>query len=105
MNERRSHSFDEMAADAWVVVARVPRCLPDWPPSPPQPSRIGQQNREVELASVSVDAQPGTVAAIRRLLALGHERIVFICLSGSKRQQGSVRCSRDFFSPRRPRRC
>ena len=71
-----------MGAQAWVVVA--PRLeLLEWLAAQPVPAiSMGGRSREIALAGATVDRQPSMVAATRRLLALGHRRIVLICPRG-----------------------
>lgn len=74
--------FAEMQADAWVVVAPRPEVLP-WLATQPVPAfSQGTLCKTGALAGAAVDGQPSMVAAIRRLAALGHQRIVFIGQSG-----------------------
>ena len=70
-----------MRADAWVVVAPR-REVAAWFSAQPFPAiAIGGSNPDVILAGTAALASPARVEALRRLLALGHKRIVMICLS------------------------
>ena len=70
-----------MRADAWVVVAPR-REVAEWFAAQPFPAiAIGGSNPDVILAGTAALASPARVEAVRRLLALGHKRIVMICLS------------------------
>lgn len=74
--------FEEMQADAWVVLSPRPAVLA-WLATQPVPAfSLGTLSRERALAGAVVDGQSSTVGGIRRLLALGHQRIVFIGQSG-----------------------
>jgi DNA-binding LacI/PurR family transcriptional regulator len=71
----------EMQADAWVVVA--PRSeVAQWFATQPVPAiALGLGNPDVNLAGTGTLGTLARVEALRRLLALGHRRIVLICLS------------------------
>lgn len=74
--------FAEMQADAWVVLSPRPQVLA-WLATQPVPAfSLGTLSRESALAGAIVDGQPSIAAATRRLLALGHQRLVFIGQSG-----------------------
>jgi DNA-binding LacI/PurR family transcriptional regulator len=71
----------EMRADAWVVVAPR-REVAEWFAAQPFPAiALGGGNPDVNLACTATLASPARVEALRRLLALGHKRIVMVCLS------------------------
>jgi len=81
-NIRRIAKYQaEMQADAWVVVAPRPEVV-EWFAAQPFPAiALGGSNPDVNLASTGTLASPARAEALRRLLALGHTRIVMICLS------------------------
>lgn len=83
---RIANFLAEMRADAWVVVA--PRLeVAAWFAAQPVPAiALGGSNHEVELACTGALASPARVVALRRLLELGHRRIVMICLSHLRQQ-------------------
>jgi len=70
----------EMRADAWVLVA--PRCeVAGWFAVQSVPAiAIGGRASDEPLAATGSVALPAQAEALRRLLALGHRRIVMICL-------------------------
>ena len=74
--------FEEMQADAWVVVSPRPEVLAWLATQPVRAFSLGTLGGENALAGAAVDGQPSMAAAIRRLLALGHQRMVFICQRG-----------------------
>ena len=68
-------------ADAWVVVAAT-RALLEWFAVQPQPSlALFGRRAGLSMASVGPDKLPALLEATRRLAALGHRRIVFVCRS------------------------
>jgi len=68
-------------ADAWVVVAPR-RGVAEWFAAQPFPAiAIGGSNLDLNLAGTAALASPARVEALRRMLALGHKRIVMICPS------------------------
>lgn len=70
-----------MQVDAWVVVAPR-RGVAEWFAAQPFPAiAIGGSNPDINLAGTAALASPARVEALRSLLALGHRRIVMICLS------------------------
>ena len=66
-------------ADAWVVVAAARPVLEFFAAQPLPALALGGRNLGLDIASAGVDGTPGICAATRRLLALGHRRIVLIC--------------------------
>jgi len=65
-------------ADAWIVVAGS-RLLLEWMSMQPLPYlALYGRTEGLPLARTGPDKQPAMVAATRRLLALGHRRIVFV---------------------------
>jgi DNA-binding LacI/PurR family transcriptional regulator len=86
------HDPDRMAAhlrrtrtDAWIVIG--PRYeLLEWLAAQPFPAiSTGGRSGEFPVAGVSIDRQQSMREATRHLLALGHERIVFVCPRGLRR--------------------
>ncbi len=68
-------------ADAWIVCA-PPRRVVEWFASLSKPSfSLYGRRRGVPIASVGADKGPAIVAAARRLIDLGHKRIVMLCRS------------------------
>lgn len=66
-------------ADAWIVVA-APRPVLEFFAAQPLPVlALGGHSRGLDIAISGVDGTPGLCTATRRLLALGHRRIVLIC--------------------------
>ena len=66
-------------ADAWIVCA-APRQVAEWFASLSKPSfSLFGRRRGVPIASVGPDKGPAIVAAARRLIDLGHKRIVMLC--------------------------
>jgi DNA-binding LacI/PurR family transcriptional regulator len=80
MNVRRVAGLVEKTeADAWFVCA-PPRQVAEWFASLSKPSfSLFGRRREVPIASVGPDKGPALVAAARRLIDLGHKRIVMFC--------------------------
>jgi len=78
--ERIGSYLAEMQADAWVVVAPRREVL-QWFAEQSIPSIAIGGAPDVNVATVSVSGGPARAEAVRRLLDLGHERIVMICLS------------------------
>ena len=78
--ERIATYLAEMQADAWVVVAPK-REVQQWFAEQSIPAIAIGGASDVNLATVSVLAHPGRAEVVRRLLDLGHERIVMICLN------------------------
>ena len=80
--ERIAAYFAEIQADAWVVLSPRPQVLA-WLATQPVPAfSLGALGGDNALAGALVDGQPSIAAATRRLLALGHQRLVFIGQSG-----------------------
>ncbi len=66
-------------AEAWIVVA-APRTVVEFFAAQPVPAiALGGISMGLDVAGAAVDGTPGICAATRRLLALGHRRIVLIC--------------------------
>ncbi len=66
-------------ADAWVVTA-APRPVLEFFAAQPLPAiALGGRSLGLDIASSGVGGAPGLCTATRRLLALGHRRIVLIC--------------------------
>lgn len=66
-------------ADAWVVPA-APRPVLEFFAAQPLPAiALGGRSLGLDIASAGVDGTPALCAATRRLLALGHRRLVLIC--------------------------
>lgn len=66
-------------ADAWVVPA-APRAVLEFFAAQPLPViALGGRSLGLGIASSGVDGTPAIGAATRRLLALGHRRLVFTC--------------------------
>jgi DNA-binding LacI/PurR family transcriptional regulator len=66
-------------ADAWMVCA-PPRQVAEWFASQSKPSfSLFGRRRGVRIASVGADKCPALAAATRRLIELGHKRIVMLC--------------------------
>ena len=84
----------EMRADAWVLVA--PRLeVAGWFAAQPVPAiAIGGRASDEPLAATGSVALPAQAEALRRLLALGHRRIVMICLSHLRQPVPSLPVSR-----------
>jgi DNA-binding LacI/PurR family transcriptional regulator len=71
----------EMQADAWVVVAPR-RELVEWFAAQPFPSiALGGRSSDLNIAGTGTLDWVAQVEGFRRLLELGHRRIVMICLS------------------------
>ena len=65
-------------ADAWVVCAGSPDVL-EWFAAQPLPTfALFGRRRSVRLAGTGPDHLPAGLAAVRRLLELGHQRIVMV---------------------------
>jgi DNA-binding LacI/PurR family transcriptional regulator len=80
MNVRRVAGLvGKTEADAWIVCA-APRQAVEWFASRSKPSfSLFGRRRGVPIASVGADKRPAVVAAVRRLIDLGHTRIVMLC--------------------------
>ena len=66
-------------ADAWIVPA-APRPVLEFFAEQPLPAiALGGRSIGLEMASAGVDGTPALCDAARRLLALGHRRLVLIC--------------------------
>ncbi|MFK7851060.1 MAG: substrate-binding domain-containing protein [Akkermansiaceae bacterium] len=67
-------------ADAWIVFAGSDEVL-DWFSKQPIPTlAIGGRHTEKEIAAAAVNTTNATKLLLRRLIALGHRRIVFLTL-------------------------
>ena len=78
---RIANYLAEMRADAWVLVAPR-REVAGWFAAQPVPSiALGGGFSDVDMAGTGTLVSAAHVEACRRLLALGHTRIVMICLS------------------------
>jgi DNA-binding LacI/PurR family transcriptional regulator len=80
MNVRRVASVVEKTeADAWIVCS-APRQVTEWFATQSKPSfALFGRRRGVPIASVGPDKGPAYAAAARRLVQLGHKRIVMLC--------------------------
>jgi DNA-binding LacI/PurR family transcriptional regulator len=80
MNVKRIASLVEKTeADAWIVCS-APREITEWFAQRPEPAfALFGRRRGVRLASVGPDKAPAYAAAARRLIELGHKRIVLLC--------------------------
>ena len=77
--ERIAKYIAPIGAEAWVVVA-ARRPVLEWFATQPIPTMaFGGGSPELALAATGIDARPSTQAAVRALLAHGHQRIVLIC--------------------------
>ena len=66
-------------ADAWMVPA-APRAVLEFFAAQPLPViAVGGRSLGLEIASSGIDGTPGICLAARRLIALGHRRLVLIC--------------------------
>ena len=66
-------------ADAWVAVV-APRAVLDFFGAQPRPViALGGRFLDAGVAGAGVDGTPAICAAARRLLALGHRRLVLVC--------------------------
>ncbi|MEI6606585.1 MAG: substrate-binding domain-containing protein [Verrucomicrobiota bacterium] len=84
----------EMQADAWVVVAPR-REVAAWFATKPLPSiALGGGYSDVNMAGTGTLVSAAHVEGFRRLLALGHKRIVMICLSHLRHPVPSAYVSR-----------
>ena len=79
----------EMRADAWVVVAPR-RELLEWFAAQPFPAIALGGASDVKMAAVGTLTHPARAEAVRRLLDLGHERIVMICLERLRRPEPGI---------------
>lgn len=81
--------------DAWVVVAGS-RSVLEWFSGQPMPifALFGRRHG-VPIASTGPNAEAASAEAVRRLLALGHRRIVKIC-RGERRKPGPGKTERNF---------
>jgi DNA-binding LacI/PurR family transcriptional regulator len=82
MNVKRLAEYvRSVQADAWIVTA-APRDILEWFSQQPIPAlaQFGQSN-ELNISSVSIDKASPIRDAIKRLVELGHRRIVFISRS------------------------
>lgn len=82
MNVKRLAEYvSKVQADAWIVTA-APREILEWFSQQPIPAlaQFGQ-NHDLNISSVSIDKVSPMRDAIRRLVELGHRRIVFIARS------------------------
>ncbi len=76
-------------ADAWVVVA-APRAVLEVFSAQPLPAiALGGRFLEAGLAGVGIDGTPALCAAARRLLTLGHRRLVLVCPRAWRHPAGS----------------
>ncbi|MCU0780513.1 MAG: hypothetical protein MUF04_05350 [Akkermansiaceae bacterium] len=65
-------------ADAWVVIS-APRAVLEWFATQPVPAlALFGRRRSVRIAGTGPDHPPAMRAAVQRLVALGHRRIVII---------------------------
>ena len=84
----------EMQADAWVVVAPR-REVAAWFAAQPFPAiALGGGYADVNMAGTGTLVSAAHVEGFRRLLALGHKRIVMICLSHLRQPVPSAYVSR-----------
>ena len=76
--KRVARMVKESKADAWVVFAG-PREVLEWFSSQPVPSfaMFGRRN-SVLIAGAGPDKRPALLVAVRRLVALGHRKIVML---------------------------
>lgn len=76
--ERVGRLVDQTGAHAWMIVAGSHEVL-EWFASRPEPSfaLFGRRHR-VDIASVGPDTTPTISAVARRLIELGHRRIVML---------------------------
>ena len=66
-------------ADAWVV-AGAPRPVLEYFAAQPLPAMaLGGRSVGMEMASAGVDGTPAVCEVARRLIALGHRRLVLVC--------------------------
>lgn len=80
--ERMAAYLRRTRADAWVAVSPRHELL-EWLAAQPFPAiSTGGRNADFPVAGVSIDRGQSMRAATRHLLALGHERIVFVCPRG-----------------------
>jgi DNA-binding LacI/PurR family transcriptional regulator len=77
---RIANYLAEMQANAWVVVAPRREVAQWFAAQPVAAIALGGGNPDVNLAGTGMLASPARVEALRRLLDLGHRRIVLICL-------------------------
>ena len=80
MNVKRIASLvGKTVADAWIVCS-APREITEWFAQRPDPVlALFGRRRGVRIASVGPDKAPAYAAAARRLIELGHQRIVLLC--------------------------
>ena len=80
MNLKRIASLvGRTEADAWIVCS-APREITEWFAQRPEPAfALFGRRRGVRIASVGPDKAPAYAAAARRLIELGHRRIVMLC--------------------------
>lgn len=75
-------------ADAWIVPA-APRPVLEFFAAQPIPAiAIGGRSLGLAIASAGVDGTPALCAATRRLIELGHRRLVLICGRGWRQPAG-----------------
>ena len=86
MNIRKiSRMVKNTEADAWIVLAGSAEVL-DWFTEQPIPAiaYAGQYPAKMRLASIAPRRQKAFIAVVRRLVSLGHHRIVLLTGSGAK---------------------
>lgn len=79
MSERRVASqVAKIEADAWILCS-APREITEWFASQTTPAfSLFGRRRGVKIASVGPEKSPAVAAAVRRLIELGHQRIVML---------------------------
>lgn len=76
--KRVSHFVNSNPADAWLMIA-APKEVLEWFADQKTPAfAIFGRRRQVKIASVGPDKQPAISHAVRRLVGLGHQRIVYL---------------------------
>ena len=75
-------------ADAWIVVTATRPLLAFFAAQPLPAIALGGRSLGLDMASSGVDGTPGICAATRRLLTLGHRRIVLICARAWRQPAG-----------------
>ena len=76
--KRLARMVEKTEADAWVVVAGSAEVLQWFQQQEPPVFAVFGRRREQKIAGISPDKMPAIVEATRRLIELGHQRIVLL---------------------------
>jgi DNA-binding LacI/PurR family transcriptional regulator/biotin operon repressor len=76
--KRLARMVEKTEADAWVVAGGTREVLQWFTQQKPPVFALFGRRRELKIAGISPDHRPAIVEATRRLIELGHQRIVFL---------------------------